>query len=290
MQTDSSPSSASGKPFDLTQILILVFSVLAGLLAFWLTARYIGEKMKEVDRLKAELYAEAEQIPVVVAYRDIPAGTVLRAEDLARKSLFRAAVTENTVLPEDFSMVLGKKLRYRILREEPLLWNYIDMPYQPGTGLAPMINPGLRALSISVNSPSSVSGLVQPNDRVDVLGTFTFPSKTSPGEIETLTLTMLQDVTILATGQQLARAQGARDTRVRSGGGYNTVTFEVTPREAEMLVFAQTMRGNLTLSLRNPTDVSFERDLPEINFDHIEQHLEDLNLFRQRTIRHKDTQ
>lgn len=288
MQDKQASQKTDVKPFDITQALILAVSVLAGLLAFWLTARYISGKLEEVERLRRELYAEAEKIPVVVAYRDIPAGTVLRTEDLARKSVFRGAVTENTVLPEDVSMVLGKKLRYMVRREEPLLWNYVDMPYQPGTGLAPMIRPGLRALSISVTSPSSVSGLVQPNDRVDVLGTFTFPSKTTPGEIETLTLTMLQDVTVLATGQILARPHGGRDPRVRPGG-YNTVTFEVTPREAEMLVFAQTLRGNLTLSLRNPADVSFERNLPEINFDHIEQHLGDLNIHRQRAIRHKDT-
>lgn len=289
MQDKKPKTDSDVKTFDLTQVLILGISVLAGLLAFWLTARYINAKMDEIERLRRELYADAERIPVVVAYRDIPAGTVLRSEDLARKSVFRGAVTENTVLPEDFNMVLGKRLRYMIRREEPLLWNYIDMPYQPGTGLAPMITPGLRALSISVNSPSSVSGLVQPNDRVDVLGTFTFPSKSSPGEIETLTLTMLQDVTVLAVGQHLARPHGSRNQRANIGG-YNTVTFQVTPREAEMLVFAQTMRGNLTLSLRNPTDVSFERDLPEINFSHIEQHLEDLNLHRQRVIRNKDTE
>lgn len=278
----------SARSFDVSQALILGLSILAGLLAFWLTARYIRGKLDEVERLRQELYAEAEKIPVVVAYRDLPAGTVLRAEDLASKSLFRGAITENTVLPEDYGMILGKKLRYMVRREDPLLWNYIDMPYQPGTGLAPMIRTGLRAISISVNSPASVSGLVQPNDRVDVLGTFTFPSKTAPGEIETLTLTMLQDVTVLAVGQHLARPHGGRDPRPRPGG-YNTVTFEVTPREAELLVFAQTMRGNLTLSLRNPADVSFERDLPEINFDRIELSLEELNLHRQRAIRHKDT-
>ncbi len=288
MSDHKNAADAAPRAFDISQAMILGLSVLAGLLAFWLTSRYIRGQLDEVERLRRELYAEAEKVPVVVAYRDLPAGTTLRTEDLARKSVFRGAVTENTVLPEDVAMVMGKRLRFMIRREEPLLWNYVDMPFQPGTGLAPMIRTGLRAISISVNSPSSVSGLVQPNDRVDVLGTFTFPSKAAAGEIETLTLTMLQDVTVLAVGQHLARPQGGRDPRPRPGG-YNTVTFEVTPREAEMLVFAQTMRGNLTLTLRNPADVSFERNLPEINFDHIEKSLEELNLYRQRAIRHKDT-
>lgn len=287
MSPNNTQDNAAGKSVDITQILILIISIIAGLLAFWLTARYINSKMDEVDALKRDLYADAERIPVVVAYRDLPAGTVLRSDDLAQKSVFRGAITENTVLPEDVGMILGRALRYMVRREEPLLWNYIDMPYQPGRGLAPRISPGLRALSISVSSPSSVSGLVQPSDRVDVLGTFTFPSGTRPGEMETLTLTMLQDVTVLATGQQMAHARGIEPTRGR-GGGYSTVTLEITPREAEMLVFAQVMRGDLTLTLRHPDDMGFERDLPKINFEHIEQHLEELNLYRQRVIRHKD--
>jgi pilus assembly protein CpaB len=130
-----------------------------------------------------------------------------------------------------------------------------------------------------------VSGMVEPNDHIDVLGTFTLPS-TVPGEMESVTLTVLQDVTVLATGQQLARQlsggrRGARDT------GYSTVTLEVTPREAELLVFAQQARGKLTLSLRNPSDISFEKDLPKIDFKLLQTELPALNLYRQKNIRMK---
>jgi Flp pilus assembly protein CpaB len=69
--------------------------------------------------------------------------------------------------------------------------------------------------------------------------------------------------------------------------GYSSVTFEVTPREAELLVFAQHMRGQLTLSLRHPEDVTFERALPEVNFQYLEKSLPEINLNRQREIRNK---
>ena len=70
--------------------------------------------------------------------------------------------------------------------------------------------------------------------------------------------------------------------------GYNTVTVEVTPREAELLVFVENMRGHLTLALRNPEDVSYEKNLPEVNFDMLERELPELNSYRQMILRHKN--
>ncbi len=129
--------------------------------------------------------------------------------------------------------------------------------------------------------------MVQPKDNVDVLGTFAFPSQESPGQMETVTLSVLQDVTVLATGQKIARQSlGQRNSRYNSSG-YNTVTLEVTPREAELLVFAQKMKGSLTLALRHPTDVTWKRDLPAVNFDLLQNELPAINLERQRNIRHK---
>ena len=100
-----------------------------------------------------------------------------------------------------------------------------------------------------------------------------------------VTLTVLQDVTILATGQQTAKNMIGQENR--RSGGYSLVTLSVTPREAEMLVFAQQVKGRLTLSLRNPEDVGFERDLPRVDFDQIEVQLRELNLKRQADIRYK---
>jgi pilus assembly protein CpaB len=153
-------------------------------------------------------------------------------------------------------------------------------------GLAGIVKPGLRAISLSVGGASAVSSLIQPNDRVDVLGSFSLPSKDSPDELEAVTLTVLQDVSVLATGQEMANARSSRSRQLRSSS-YNAVTLEVTPREAELLVFAQQMKGRITLALRNSGDVSFEKDLPTVNFEKMESELQELNTYRQRNIRHK---
>jgi pilus assembly protein CpaB len=261
------------------QKIILVISILAGLGAFALTHRYLKAE-------RARIYEGAERIQVLAAAADLPAGTVLRVEDVGKKTVFKASIGTQAVQVEDLSSVIGKRVLYAFGRNDPLIWSHIDVPERMRTGLAPTIKPGMRALSLGIGGEAAVSGLVQPNDRVDILGTFSFPSPTQPAQMESVTLTVLQDVTVLATGQRMAKGVTAAADEGRSFG-YSSVTFEVTPREAELLVFAQHMRGQLTLSLRHPEDVTFERALPEVNFQYLEKSLPEINLNRQREIRNK---
>lgn len=269
------------------QKMVLAISLLIGVLAFWLTRQYFNAQKEAIARDRERILAGVRMVKVIAAFRDLPAGTILQRKDLAEKTTFDRELTDKTILPKDADRILGRKLKFAVQKEETLLWTVVDVPYYPGSGLAPMVNPGLRAVSISVGGAAAVSGLVQPNDRVDILGTFFFPSKKVSGEMEAVTLTVLQDVTVLACGQTLAKQEDFGPQRRSSAAGYATVTLEVTPREAELLVFAETMKGRLTLSLRNPADISYEKDLPEIDFEHVEKKLPELNLIRQISIRHK---
>lgn len=268
--------------FSMKQKLILFVSILAGLIAFGLTVKYLQHEREKI-------LAEAKRVEVVVAAADLPAGSIIKQGDIAKKQVFQRSVGARVIMPESAREIIGKKLLFNINRADPIQWSDVDVPFKGEVGLAETILPGMRAISISVDAVSSVSSMIKPNDRVDVLGTFSFPSAEAPDQIETVTLTMLQDVTVLATGQRMALKTTfpADDRPDRAQRGYSTITFEVTPREAELLVFAQTMRGRLYLSLRNPADVSFVTDMPPVNFDHLQNNLPELNLIRQRQIRHK---
>jgi pilus assembly protein CpaB len=263
--------------------IILLLSVLIGILALFATNRYLY-------RQRQELLGTLKKVKIVVAGRDLPSNTVLKGDDLAMRDEIQSAVGDNFVAPEEHYKILGRRLLYPLKLGAPVLWSQVENAEQVRRGLSATVRFGMRAISISVSGAETVSGLVQPSDRVDILGTFSLPSRTAPGEMETVTLTVLQDVSVLATGSQLARpdiAGGGADTF--RAGGYNAVTLEVTPREAELLVFIQHMRGlgQLTLSLRHQDDVSFEKDLPEIDFKRLEAALPELNQYRQRVIRRK---
>ena len=110
--------------------------------------------------------------------------------------------------------------------------------------------------------------MVQPNDHVDVLGTFRFPAAEKGTQMDTVTLTILQNVTVLAVGQQLANQRSAADRR----GNYSTITLSVSPKEAEMLVFAQ-QKGVLTFTLRNNTDPYVARDVQDVNFEYLRENI-----------------
>lgn len=270
------------------QRMVLIISVVVGLLAFWMTRSYFQARLAEIEQERARVFASEKRVDVLAARKDVPAGTLLQKKDLAAKSIPGREVSKNTILVEDQDRVFNKKLKYSMDMGETLMWSYVDVPYRPGSGLAPTIPKEMRAISIAISGPAGVSGLLQPNDRVDVLGSFSFPSRKDPAKTEWVTLTLLQDVTILATGQTLGKSETADRSRMNSG--YSAVTVEVTPREAELLTFVENMRGHLTLSLRNPEDVSYEKNLPEVNFDMLERELPELNSFRQQIIRHKGIQ
>ena len=270
----------------MNQRIIPIVSAGIGLLAFVLTHQYLRNRLDELARERDKLYAGARQISVVVAKRDIPEGTTIQKSDLAKDEEFESAVRGHAVTTADANLILGRKTVFQVKKGEPIFWSDIEGGARAGRGLAPMVTPGMRAISLSVSGAAAVSGMVEPNDRIDVLGTFAFPSKTMDGEMESVTLTILQDVTVLATGTEVAN-QPTMGRQSNRRTGYNTVTVEATARETELLVFAQQVKGSLTLSLRNPADVSFEQDLPSVDFQQLETKLPELNLYRQRNIRHK---
>jgi pilus assembly protein CpaB len=267
------------------QKLILIISVVIGLFAAFLTRSYLAAKDREVAKWKAEFDKNHKKIEVVVVNKAIPSGAALTRADIGSLKVVEASVKGHVVKIEDYLAIIGKKTVRPLEENAPVFWSDIEGG-EPGLrGLANDIKTRMRAISINVSGAASVSGMVKPNDHVDVLGTFSFPSKTVQGEMELVTLTILQDVLVLATGRETAKTQLLTDARSQSS--YNMVTLEVTPREAEMLVFAEQIKGRISLALRNPEDVYFEKTLPRVDFKMIQAEIESLNTYRQQQILRK---
>ena len=58
------------------------------------------------------------------------------------------------------------------------------------------------------------------------------------------------------------------------------MTLEVSPREAEMLVFAEQIKGRLHLTLRNRADTHVEDKPPQVDFKNIRSEIEELDRLR----------
>lgn len=266
------------------QRIILIAAVAAGLLAAFLTRQYLASKDAEVAKRLADIERRYRRVQVMTVTTPLPAGSVLTAKELGSIPVVEQQLRPDAVLEDQYRELLNRKTLNRLDRGTPIFWSDIDGGAPGSRGLADDIKSGMRAVSINVSGASAVSGMVRPNDRIDVIGTFSFPSRQHPGELELVTLTVIQDVTVLATGTETAKTLGSS---TRRAGSYNTVTLEVTPREAEMLVFAEQIKGRIALALRNPGDVHYEAELPRVNFEKIEEEIETLNLHRQRTLLRK---
>lgn len=260
------------------QRILLIVAVLFGIFAAILTREYLVRKDRQVQETLQGLKTRFRQIEVVTIDRDLPVGSILARDHIASIFVYENQLRQDVIKTDEWRDIVGRKIVHSVSKGKPLFWTDIEGGMTDRSGLADSIKPGCRALSINVSGAASVSGMVRPNNRVDVIGTFSFPSKENPEELELVTLTVIQDVTVLATGTRTAKSPYAQQQQASS---YSTVTLEVTPREAEMLVFAEQIKGRLSLTLRNSSDVRYEKELPRVNFEKIEEEIETLNDYRQ---------
>ena len=260
--------------------IVLIVALLAGAVAAVLTRFYIAAKDAEVRALKDSIASRYGEMRVCVFNRDLPAGTVLAQGDIGSLKMPKLGMRGQAVPEEEWRTVLGRKILLGHRKKDVLFWADIEGGNPADTGLSSDIKKTMRAVSINCSGAASVSSMVKPNDHVDVIGTFDLGGATGAGarERSLVTCTILQNVLVLATGSQTAKA---RANAAALPAGYATVTLEVTPREAEMLAFAEQIKGRLVLTLRNRNDASYEKELPKVDFEKIRGEIEELNLKRQ---------
>ena len=261
--------------------IVLIISLVAGVVAAVFTRFFILAKDAEVRELKESFEQRYGTIRAVVLTHDLPAGTVLQQGDVGSIKVPAMGLRGQAVPEEEWRTVLGRKLLLGHKEREVLLWSDLEGGNPTTKGLSADIKKTMRAVSINCSGAASVSAMVRPNDHVDVIGTFDMSDPANPKASKTqslVTCTILQNVLVLATGSQTAKAR-ARESAY--GNGYSTVTLEVTPREAEMLAFAEQIKGRLVLSLRNANDPHYEKELPKVDFEKICGEIEELNQKRQ---------
>jgi len=225
---------------------ILVFAALlfAGGTAF-VASRLMGTH-KPVQQVQ-----EQPGKKVLVAKGNLPAGTFIKEDDASWQRWPDDGINDSYLVEgqADLNNVVGAVIRKGVVAGEPITEAKIARPGDRGF-LAAVLTPGMRAIAIDVNEPSSVAGLVFPGDRVDVLLNMEFvvvymgpdgkeeTSQIKPQSSETV----LENVRLLATDRNLNDIEGEPKK-------ITTVTIEVTPKQAEMIKVAASM-GHLALSLR----------------------------------------
>ncbi|MFN0106439.1 MAG: Flp pilus assembly protein CpaB [Bryobacteraceae bacterium] len=218
------------------QKLLLIFGgafAAAALLTWFLYSQTVAPKRDKM-------------VTVLAATADLPAGTRVQKVHLKKVSIPQATAPRATVTEE--SMALDRALLYPVSQNELIL--SVRLSSVTGAdGVASLIEPGKRAVSVSVADASSAGGLIQPRAHVDVLFTKT------GSMAEAVTTTVLEDVIVLSIGRNV-EAPGAVTAGAAAPApstGNRSVTLLVTPEQARVVELAKN-QGKISLSLRNPKD------------------------------------
>ena len=237
---------------DIRPTLPLILSVVLGSAAVMMVQSYISGEKKALNR-------GLEPVSIVVAAQNIPANTPIEPQMVARRPVPKDFVHANSIYPEELGLIINRELLYPVRQGDPILW----MDFKGGEryrGFSSMIREGERAMTMKVDSTSSIAGLIQPGDHIDIIGTFK-PKTDFSGKAQETTIILLQNVVVMATGQLTSAQSGSH----RKDKGSNSLTVLVTPEEAALLVHAQKV-GDLYNILRNPEDIVTLDALPKITF------------------------
>lgn len=187
-------------------------------------------------------------VDVLVASRNLPAGMLMRDEDLAKKAVPSAAVPQDALAdtPEHRLALRGALLRRYVESGSIVMSGDVLHPRDRGF-LAAVLMPGSRAISVGVDAVSGNGGLIWPGDRVDVILTQQFDEKDAPAAKRFVSETVLNDVRVVAVDQSIAQGAVANGDNA-TGRVAKTVTLEVTPGQAESAALAERL-GKVTLAI-----------------------------------------
>ncbi|MFT3804532.1 MAG: Flp pilus assembly protein CpaB [Burkholderiaceae bacterium] len=226
-------------------ILLLVAALTIGAIAAIGTRNYIAEQVA-IERER--LHPQREEIDVIVAKHDLLRGEFVGPETMAVRRIPKEFASSALVRPDRFDAYVGARLSMPLNAGEPLIAHGVEG--LDSSAFSTKVRNGIRALTIAVDEINSMSGMLQPGDRIDLQLTARPQPKGTSGAMPTeITRLLMQDLLVLATGRQV-RQQMEDGARPRV---FTAITVEATPEQAQKLIVAQ-RSGRLTATLRNRDD------------------------------------
>jgi len=229
----------------------------------------------QIDQLKAQKQVTVQETPtnmrnVLYATQPVDAGVKISP------AFFEKHETPTDVLPDaytDQNDIVGFYAIRRIEKGDPLTPRNIgkSLPY-----MSQRISPGMRAISLPVFNAelNDTGGFIVDGDRVDLLYT-----TTTLDNFIIKTQFVMQNLQVLyVPGPQIKTDKTDGITPAPPPGDPIAVTFEVTPEQAQALVFmSQVKQGKFSMILRARKDdseikvKSFDAETYAGNFDKVQR-------------------
>lgn len=228
------------------RMIVLAMAVVCAGLAMLLMKNLVKTPRTKIVR------QEVSEIQVLVAKANIGLGGRLKRGDMKWQawpgSAAKGYITKRR-RPKAIKEFTGSVARFAIGAGDPIRAKKLVKADQGGV-MAAILPAGLRAISIDVNKAAGVSGLILPNDRVDLILTTKSGksgNKTSASE------TLLHNVRVLAIGTAFETKNGQKSIKGK------TATLALSPFQVETVTQARA-RGKIWLSLRSLADAQEKTD------------------------------
>jgi pilus assembly protein CpaB len=207
----------------------LVLAVVLGLVAMKLSKDLLARRNVPGE-------ARVSLSEVVVTRRSLPAGTVLRADDLTTAKVGGDIAPESVF--HDEAQVDGRVVTTALVKGQPVL-EALLAPKGTGSGLQAVVPKGMRAITLEINEFSGLAGFLVPGCRVDVVSTINGEGG------DAVSRTIVQNVEVTALGRRQQTGEESEPTK--------SVTLLVKPKEAEVIELAAAT-GRPRLVLRSSGD------------------------------------
>lgn len=220
--------------------LALIVAVVASIFIYNWMKKQVAPKEEVVKE-------ELKTVGVAVAKVNLNPGTKITSEMLKDKTMMIETATflESSLPPgyfTDTAMLIGRVVITPIKSKELILESRLAPIDVKRGGMAAILKPGKRAVSVAGNKVLGVSGFINPGDKVDVL-----LLTTDPKTEKQINKTVFENVLVLATGTQLVQNAEGKPSPV------DVYTLEVTPVQGEKITLAAAS-GKLQFALRSVLD------------------------------------
>ncbi len=246
------------------QRLVLILGTVLALITALLVKAWMAQQKNifEEEAKQQALQQKEKVISILVAKKEIPAGSPIEPDFVEQKSFSEKQVTLDAVTSLD--RIQGMVTIANILQNEPITITKLAFP-QGASGLAEATPVGRRAISISVDNIAAVAGMVKPGNYVDVIVLLSFPVQLADGKqmTDNRVIPLFQNVEVLAVGHSTVGAAKAagRYTQEKPEETKQSqsplITLSLTPKEAGILAYISET-GKIRLVLRNPQDSKME--------------------------------
>ena len=211
----------------------------------------LADMQAKIDAINAANPPPTQEAPVnmrnvLYATQPVEAGAKISP------AFFEKKLTPNEILPDAYtadSDIVGFYAIRKIEKGDPLTPRNIgkSLPY-----MSQRITPGMRAISLPVYNAedNSTGGFVVDGDRVDLLFT------PKAGDLKIRTQLLMQNVSVLyVPGPPIKTDKTDGINPSPAPGGPIAITFEVTPEQAEALVYySSSSNGQINMILRARKD------------------------------------